>query len=268
MVEQSAAGGAELVVLGSGTSHGVPVIACECPVCTSSNPRNQRTRCSVLLRQDGYFLLVDTATDFRQQALREKIPRVDAVLFTHSHADHIFGLDDLRRYNYTQPDPIPIYSRPDVLADLRKVFYYIFNPTQTGGGVPRIQLVPLSGPIRLGPFTVEPIPVFHGQLEINAYRFGDLAYVTDVSRIPPAGLERLAGVRTLILDALRYEPHPTHFNLDQAIAVVELLKPERAYFTHIAHNFDHDVVNAALPRHIQLSYDGLRLDFDPNGSRS
>ncbi|MBE7560359.1 MBL fold metallo-hydrolase [bacterium] len=266
MTELSSSGEAELVVLGSGTSHGVPMIACDCPVCRSDNPKNQRTRCSVLLRKNDFYLLVDTATDFRQQALREKIPRVDAVLYTHSHADHVFGLDDLRRYNYSQPHPIPIYSRPDVLEDLERIFSYIFHPAQAGGGVPRIRLISLPGPMRLGPFHVEPIPVFHGQLEINAYRFGDLAYVTDVSRIPPASLERLAGVRTLILDALRYQPHPTHFNLDQAIAVVELLKPERAYFTHIAHNLDHDAVNAQLPPHIELSYDGLRLAFKPDGN--
>lgn len=266
MSETSAPERAELIVLGSGTSHGVPMIACDCPVCTSSNPRNQRTRCSVLLVREGYHLLVDTATDFRQQALRERIGRVDAVLYTHSHADHIFGLDDLRRYNYSQPGPIPIYSRRDVLDDLRHVFSYIFNPSQKGGGIPRIELLALEGPTRLGPFLVEPLPVFHGRLEINAYRFGDLAYVTDVSRIPPASMERLAGVRTLILDALRYQPHPTHFNLDQAIAVVELLKPERAFFTHIAHNFDHDAVNAQLPPHIRLAHDGLRLRFNPNGS--
>ena len=268
MQATAAPNGAELVVLGSGTSHGVPMIACDCPVCTSAHPRNKRTRCSVLLRHGGYHLLVDTAVDFRQQALREDIRRIDAVLFTHAHADHVFGLDDLRRYNYSQEEPIPIYSRRDVLDELRRIFAYIFEPRQKGGGVPRIVLSELDGPMQMGPFLVQPIPVFHGRLEILAFRFGNLAYATDVSRIPPAGMEALTGLDTLILDALRFEPHPTHFNLDQAVAVVELLKPRQAYFTHIAHNFDHDTVNASLPPHIQLAYDGLRIPFDPTAGRN
>jgi phosphoribosyl 1,2-cyclic phosphate phosphodiesterase len=258
-------GRAELVILGSGTSHGVPVVGCDCPVCLSTNPKNNRTRCSALLCQDDFNVLIDTSIDLRQQALREDIKRIDAVVYTHDHADHLLGLDELRLYNYYQQEAIPLYGPPYVLDSIRRIFNYIFDPLQEGGGIPKIELHPLSEPLEIGPFTLQPIPVYHGKLEVVAYRCGDLAYVTDVNRIPDASMEKLAGVRTLVLDALRRKPHSTHFNLEQALEVVDKIKPERACFTHMTHDMEHDETNRELPDHVTLSHDGLRLEFDPRG---
>ncbi len=249
----------KITFLGTGTSHGVPVIACECAVCTSPDPRNHRTRCSILLEYNGATVLVDTAPELRLQALRAGMKRLDAVLFTHSHADHVFGLDDVRRFNDLQKAHMPCYADAATLRDLRRIFEYVFVPTQAGGGKPRLDLRPLDGAFDLFGLEVIPLTVMHGELPITAYRFGSAAYVTDASAIPIAAEERLRGLDLLILDALRYRPHPTHFSIEQALEVVERLQPRRTLFTHLCHDVEHAKACAELPAGVSLAYDGLAL---------
>ncbi len=206
----------------------------------------------------GKSILVDTAPELRQQAIRSHIRRVDAILYTHSHADHIFGLDDVRRFNEMQGGDLPVFGRPQVLDDLRRAFRYAFIETQLGGGKPRLALTPLEGDrLEWGGLTIEAIPVLHGNQEVLAFRFGSFAYVTDLSVLPPESRERLRGLDTLILDALRWEPHPTHFSIEEALAVVENLRPRQAYFTHMAHTVSHADAERRLPAHARLAYDGL-----------
>lgn len=250
----------KLTFLGTGTSHGVPVIACDCPVCTSKDPRNQRMRCGILLEYRDAHILVDTPPELRLQAVRTGLRRLDAVLFTHAHADHIFGLDDVRRFNDLQRCDIPCYGSADTLRDLRRIFEYAFVPTQIGGGKPRLQLCPLDGPFQLFGLPVLPLTVMHGKLPITAYRFGKVAYVTDVSFIPEESEAQLQGLDLLILDALRYRPHATHFNIEQALAVVERLQPKRTLFTHICHDVEHARASAELPDGVGLAYDGLTVE--------
>jgi phosphoribosyl 1,2-cyclic phosphate phosphodiesterase len=247
--------------LGTGTSHGVPSIACECAVCTSPDPRNRRSRCSIVLRTDGKTLLVDTPPELREQAIRFHLTHVDAVLFTHSHADHIFGLDDVRRFNDLKQGDMNCYGSRETLQDLENSFRYVFTPTQEGGGKPRLNLIPIEpGCFEADGVPVEAIPVWHGQLEILAFRVGRFAYVTDVSRIPEPTLERLRGLDTIVLGALRYEPHPTHFSIEEALAIIAELQPRRAFFTHLSHSLEHRAVETSLPPGVRLAYDGLILD--------
>lgn len=263
-----------LTFLGTGTSHGVPVIGCDCPVCSSTDPRNDRTRSSVLVEWEGRNLLVDTATELRLQARRASLRRVDAILYTHSHADHICGLDDVRRFNDIQRTSIPCYGTRETVDNLARQFWYAFADTQLGGGKPRLELIavdPRQPPTVLG-LPVVPVPVWHGRLEVLGYRFGDLGYVTDVSAIPDESLALLEGLDVLVLDALRWRPHPTHFSVDQALEVVRLLKPRRTFFTHICHDLDHAQTEASLPDDVRLAYDGLVLEptagQSPNGRAS
>lgn len=261
----------QVTVLGSGTSHGIPFIGCRCAVCLSTDPRDTRTRPSILIdigAREGpsavgsavRYILVDTSTDFRQQALTRRIDRVDAILFTHSHADHICGLDDIRRYNEMQRSTMPCFGSADTLADLRRIFSYIFKPVQQGGGVPKLDLFPLGGAFSLGGVEIVPVPVMHGRLPVLGFRIGTFAYLTDCNQIPDASWPLLAGVRTLILDALRHRPHSTHFSVGEAVDVVSKLGVERAYFTHISHDLGHAETCARLPAGVELAYDGLVLD--------
>ncbi len=249
-----------VTVLGSGTSHGIPAIGCGCEVCSSPDPRDRRTRVSVAVEWRGRTFLVDTAPELRQQAVRSHLRRVDAILYTHSHADHIFGLDDVRRYNEMQGGEMPIFAREDVLRDIERVFRYVFVSTQLGGGKPRLALSPLEGDrLEWEGLAVEVIPIFHGELPIVGYRFGPFAYVTDASRIPPESRDRLRGLDTLVLGALRWEPHPTHMNIEEALAVVADLRPRRTFFTHMAHTVRHAATDRGLPEGVRLAYDGLVL---------
>lgn len=248
-----------LTLLGTGTSHGVPAIACSCPVCTSKDPRNQRYRCSALLQYEGRTLLVDTATEFRLQALRVGMARLDAILLTHAHADHICGLDDVRSFSERQGHPIPCYGSLETLEDVRRRFDYVFTETQQGGGKPRLELIPIQGPLNLFGLEIQPVPVFHGRLPVLGFRFGSGAYVTDCSSIPSGSMDLLRGLDLLVLDALRWRPHPTHFTVDQALEVVSRLRPDRTYLTHITHDLDHAATNAVLPPGVELAYDGLTL---------
>jgi phosphoribosyl 1,2-cyclic phosphate phosphodiesterase len=264
----------KVTVLGSGTSHGVPAIGCDCAVCRSTDPRDRRTRPSILmeLQTNGpqpplaravRSILVDTSTDLRAQALANNIRRVDAVLFTHSHADHVLGLDETRAFNRIQQTTIGCYASAETEADLRRMFEYIFTgPRQLGGGIPQLRLFSIAGPFTMGGVEIVPVPLFHGELPVLGFRVGRFAYLTDCSRIPDGSWSLLDGVRTIILDALRDSPHPTHFNLSEALAVVSRLEPERAYFTHICHELPHAATCARLPAGVQLAYDGLVLEID------
>jgi phosphoribosyl 1,2-cyclic phosphate phosphodiesterase len=263
-----------VTVLGSGTSHGVPAIGCDCAVCRSTDPRDRRTRPSILIEspagadgrsyaRDVRSILVDTSTDLRTQALLHDVRRVDAILFTHTHADHVFGLDDVRRYNQMQKAPIPCYADRDTAVTLRRMFSYIFDqPEQRGGGLPQISLFHIAGPFTLGDLEVVPVRLLHGRLPVLGFRIGSFAYLTDCNRIPDESWPLLAGVRTLVLDALRHRPHSTHFSIGEAIDVVARLGADRAYFTHICHDLPHVETNAHLPAGVELAYDGLVLEID------
>lgn len=248
-----------LTLLGTGTSHGVPAIGCSCPVCTSRDPKNQRFRCSLLIQYDGRNVVIDTATEFRLQALRAGITRLDAILFTHSHADHISGLDDVRSFSERQKVAVPCYGNSECLDQLRRRFDYIFTETQIGGGKPKLELIPTNGPFDLFGLEIVPVPVFHGQLQVLGFRFGPAAYVTDCNLVPAYSMDVLMGLELLVLDALRWRPHSTHFNIEQALDVVAQLRPRMAYFTHITHDLDHSATNSLLPPNVELAYDGLTL---------
>ncbi len=253
---------AKLTVLGSGTSMGVPTIGCGCRVCNSTDPRDHRTRPSVMFEYAGRLVLIDTTPDFRQQALREGIRHIDAVLYTHAHADHILGLDDLRPLTFRHEGLIPLYAPEHVLCRLATMFDYIFKGEYKYGGLARVELHKIEGPLELFGVTFEPVTVIHGDAEIYGYRVGSAAYLTDFSEIPEASLPRLEGLDILFLDALRHRPHPTHSTVANSLKLVERLKPQRAFFTHICHDLPHEETNAALPPNVRLAHDGLKLEFE------
>jgi phosphoribosyl 1,2-cyclic phosphate phosphodiesterase len=255
---------ARVTVLGSGTSHGVPMIGCTCAVCRSADPRDRRTRPSIYVEiDDGPKLLVDTSTDLRQQALTHGVLRVDAILFTHSHADHVMGLDDSRRFSQMQKGVIPCYADAQTVASLKRTFYYAFDPaTEKGGGLPQVELHEVNGPFSIGPVGIQPIPLMHGARQILGFRFGDFAYLTDTNHVPDQAWPLLDGVKTIILDALRHRPHPTHFTVAEALVVVERLQPAQTYLTHICHDLPHEATNASLPAGVELAYDGLAFDIE------
>jgi phosphoribosyl 1,2-cyclic phosphate phosphodiesterase len=251
-----------ITFLGSGTSHGVPMIGCRCAVCTSADPHDQRMRPSVFVSlASGRTLLIDTGPDLRAQVLRFGVERVDAVLFTHPHADHLLGLDEIRRFNAIQKAVIPCYGSAETMKEVRRVFAYAFEPKQLGGGVPQLDLRSVTGPFAAAGADVTPVPVVHGMLPILGYRIGRFAYVTDCSAIPEASWPLLEGLDVLVLDALRHRPHPTHLTVAQALEVAARLRPSRTLLTHIAHDLGHVVTSASLPAGVELAYDGLTLDL-------
>jgi phosphoribosyl 1,2-cyclic phosphate phosphodiesterase len=251
--------------LGTGTSVGVPMIGCDCEVCRSTNPRNQRYRCAVLVRLPSGNLLIDTPPELRLQLLREHIGLVHSVLLTHFHADHVFGLDDVRVFPKHLGGPLPLYCTAEVEGMVRQAFAYAFaeeNENSPLGFIPRLTFR------RIGtePFTVlgqrvVPIPLRHAQFNVLGFRLDDVAYCTDVSRVPDESWPLLQGLRVLVLDALRFKPHPGHFSLNEALDVIRQLRPERAYLTHMTHELEHEATNRLLPPGVQLAYDGLRFDF-------
>jgi len=253
---------ARVLFLGTGTSHGVPMIGCACAVCRSTDPRDKRLRPSILVDVPTHAkILVDTGPDLRQQALTHDVTRIDAVVFTHSHADHIMGLDEIRRFNVLQGGPIPCYANAPTWEALRHTFRYIFGgAVQLGGGIPRLDAHDLTGPLTIKGVRVVPVPLWHGKMPVLGFRFGDFAYLTDCNRLDDDAWALIEGIDTLVIDALRQKPHVTHFNLDEALEVIERVKPRRAYTTHMTHDLSHAATNARLPEGVELAYDGLVLD--------
>jgi phosphoribosyl 1,2-cyclic phosphate phosphodiesterase len=247
-----------VVLLGTGTSHGVPMIGCDCPVCTSADPCDQRTRPSIVVQSNGRTLLVDTAPELRLQCIRNRIDRVDAVLFTHAHADHVAGMDDLRRFNWINGGPMDCYATAATLDSIRRMFAYIFiDQPDYPSHKPALNLHEIGDtPFELFDMPIVPIPMFHGTLPVLGFRFGPVAYCTDCSLIPPQSLERLSGLEVLILDALRKRPHPTHFNIEQAVDMAGRIGARQTFFTHIAHELGHAETNASLPEGMALAHDG------------
>ncbi len=254
---------ATLTVLGSGTSMGVPTIGCDCAVCHSTDPHDRRTRPSVMVSYNGHHVMIDSTPDFREQALREKITRLDAVLYTHTHADHILGIDDLRPLTYRhKPGKLPLYATPQACKFLRSMFRYIFEAEYKFGGLPLVDLHPIEGPVELFGARFEPVTVIHGETPILGFRFGSAAYLTDHSEVPAETLEKLRGLDILFLDALRYTPHPTHSTVEQSLKIVEEVRPKRTFFTHICHDLPHEATNSALPPDVRLAFDGMKLEFE------
>lgn len=251
----------KLTFLGTGTSTGVPSIGCECETCRSDDPRDKRLRVSILIEHGGQIVLVDTSSDFRQQALRQKIKWLDAVLITHCHADHIFGLDDIRPLNFRH-GALGLYANERAWKDIRRIFQYVFEPSYIGGGLPQIvpHTVVNGAPFCIGPdLQVTPLEVIHGRLPVIAYRFNDFAYATDLSEIPPPTIEGLRDLDVLVLDCLRFTEHPTHLWLDRALEYINELKPRRAYLTHLAHDVMHGRDTPRLPDGVEFAYDGLEV---------
>ena len=251
-----------ITVLGSGTSVGVPTLGCRCDVCRSGDPRDKRLRPSVLLRYNRHNVLVDTTPDFRYQALRAGIERVDAVLFTHAHADHIMGLDDIRPFNFQRRGHIPIFGSAETMAVIRRCFEYVFNDAEKEKDtpIPRLEIRTLDGtPFELFDREVMPVPLMHGKQRIYGFRIGQAAYLTDHSSIPEESFELLRGLDVLFLDALRHRPHPTHSTVERSIGYVEKLAPRRAFLTHICHDLPHARTEETLPPNVRLAYDGLEL---------
>jgi len=253
----------KFILLGTGTSVGVPTIGCGCAVCQSGKPRNQRLRCAALVGLPDGNLLIDTPPDLRMQLLRERVGVAHSVAFTHAHADHIFGLDDLRMFPFYLGHPVPLYAERDVEESLRRSFSYAFDsrPVTHQGAIPQLQFHRIdTRPFDVLGTTVTPIRLQHGpRFRVLGFRIGDLAYCTDTNAIPPASWPLLQGLDTLILGALRDRPHATHFSLEEAIEVAKKLRPRRTYFTHLSHELDYEATNARLPDTMELAYDGLRL---------
>lgn len=255
----------EIVLLGTGTSVGVPVVGCDCSVCTSGHPRNQRTRTGVLVRLPEGNLLIDTPPELRIQLLREQVKVVHAAVFTHSHADHIFGLDDLRIFGFRLERSIPLLCEESVEAQIRQSFNYAFQPQPADThhfAVPKLMFERIG----LDPFDVLglriiPIRLHHGRFRVLGFRLGNVAFCTDVSHIPDESWPLLEGLDVFIVDALRDDPHPTHFSIGQALEAVERIRPKQTYLTHISHTLDYDETNARLPDNVELSYDGLTIPF-------
>ena len=248
--------------LGSGTSTGVPVVGCRCRVCTSENPRNHRLRQSVAIEEKGRHFLIDTTPDLRTQLLRHPIPRLDFLLYTHSHSDHLMGLDDIRPFNFRQRESIRAYASVHTAKAVRRAFSYIWDATQIGGGKPQLELVQIDGPFSHDGIEIVPLPVAHGNWTIFGFRIGPFAYITDTNGIPPDTMKLLEGVDTLALDGLRPSPpHPTHFTIDEAVDVARRIGARTTYLIHLTHEVEHEEVEAELPEGVQLAYDGLELMF-------
>jgi len=249
--------------LGTGTSTGVPVVGCHCRVCTSSDPRNQRLRQSVKIEANGKHFLIDTTPDLRLQLLRHPIPRLDFVLYTHSHSDHLMGLDDIRPFNFRQREAIHAFASAPTAKAIRRAFAYIWDSSQIGGGKPQLVLHEVDGPFTHDGVDIVPLPVTHGDWTILGYRIGGFAYITDTNGIPDDTLRLLDGVDTLALDALRPAPrHPTHFTIDEAFAVAQRIGARETWLIHLAHEAEHGEVEARLPAGVRIAWDGLELDLE------
>lgn len=248
----------KVIILGSGTSTGVPMVGCRCRVCSSDHPRDKRTRASLLIRYNNKNILLDTSTDLRHQALRENIDRIDAVLFTHAHADHVNGIDDLRGFHFLHKEVIPCFASSATLAILQNGFGYIFKQNHGSGYSPLLHPGEISGPFELFGLTITPIPLEHGKTAVLGYRAGNMAYLTDCSAIPKSSLPLLADLDLLIIDGLRWSPHPFHFNIETAIAASRQLNPRRTILTHLTHEVAYGD-GAKLPSGVEFAYDGMKF---------
>ncbi len=248
-------------LLGTGTSSGIPTIACQCPTCTSTDQKDKRQRTSLLVESGNTTVLIDTSPDFRRQMLDNNVEQLDAVFYTHSHFDHIGGFDDLRAFNYKTRKPVEIYTDDETHEKLRRTFFYAFEPPeQIGGGVPMVNVNILDGgPLAIGNLEIVPIPLLHGVLNVYGFRIGNFAYCTDTNHIPESSKVLLEGVEVLVLDALRYHKHPTHFSIEEAINAANEFNPRITYLTHIAHQVKHSDAETLLPDNIRLAYDGLQI---------
>jgi phosphoribosyl 1,2-cyclic phosphate phosphodiesterase len=253
-----------ITFLGTGTSHGVPMIGCDCAVCRSPDPRDSRTRSSIFVETPECNWVVDTGTDFRTQALREKIRKLDAVVYTHSHTDHMMGFDDLRAF--CSERDIPLYASPETMEDLQRVFVFAFDGRNQFPGYVRPEPHLIGGPFRLGATELTPLPILHGRAHVNGYLFSRdgiplAAYLSDCKIVPAETLALIKGVRVLIIDALRRKPHPTHLSIDEALEVSRLASPQETWFTHISHDLGHAGTEATLPQGVRIAYDGLKLEL-------
>lgn len=258
----------QLTFLGTGTSNGIPMIGCQCPVCHSTDPKDWRNRSSAVVKWNGRTYLIDTSTELRIQALALGLSEIDAVIMTHAHADHTGGFDDLRRFNELAQRRLPVYAGAETAAILRERYAYAFTEEfPFFGGKPDLNLFEVEETFYPFGDPVVPIPVMHGRTLVHGFRFGPLAYVTDAKIIPDESRERLAGVDTLVINALRERPHPTHLSVEDALAIIDLLKPRQAFLTHISHELSHAAGSALLPAGVALAYDGLMIESDESGVR-
>lgn len=257
---------ARVTMLGSGTSSGVPTIGCTCSTCRSTDPFDRRLRPSILIEQGTRRIVIDTSSDFRQQCLQWQIEHLDAVLYTHHHFDHIAGFDDLRAFNFISKRPVPIFLMRETLDNLQRIFAYAFEPSKRAqSSAPVVEPVLIGDdPFTIAGFACTPIPLMHGNMRVNGYRFGPLAYCTDCNAISDIGYERLKGVKYLILDALRYRSHPTHFSLEEALEAAARIGAPQTWLTHIAHDLKHTEVERILPEGVRMGFDGLKIEFDYN----
>ncbi len=249
----------KVIVLGSGTSNGVPLLGAEYPEAFLANPKNHRTRSSILIQSGQGNILVDCTPDMRFQLLREKIQSIDAVILTHTHTDHIMGMDDLRPFCLMQKKPMPVYTGEDFQRDIKRIFTYAFETPPEGVCVPSYDLKNVEEELEFLGLKIQMFWVMHGSLPVIGLRVNDFAYLTDVSEIPPPAWEKLQDLDVLILDAVRYHPHPNHFHFEKAVEIAKALAPRQTYFTHLSDVYDHDKVNADCPSTIALAYDGLQI---------
>jgi phosphoribosyl 1,2-cyclic phosphate phosphodiesterase len=249
----------KVTFLGTGTSQGVPIINCDCSVCQSEDSRNKRLRTSISVETEHTALLIDTTPDLRQQLLANPLQRLDAILYTHAHADHIYGIDDIRRFNQLQKQRIPVFAAPQTLERLQMVFDYAFSNGELKPGLPNLEATAIGGPFEINDLKIIPLQLFHGNLEILGFRIGDMAYCTDVSYIPEYTYPLLEHLDVLVIDALRDRPHPTHFSVDQAVQEAEKIKAKNTYFIHMSHKIDHSASSRTFPANIRFAYDGLTL---------
>ncbi|WP_038505013.1 MBL fold metallo-hydrolase [Leptospirillum ferriphilum] len=252
----------EVLFMGTGASTGVPMIGCDCSVCQSSDPKNERTRSSIMVRVDGKNILVDTSPDLRIQSLKNHIKRIDAVIFTHPHADHILGIDELRTFNFWQKEEIPVFADPETLGTVMKMFPYAFSE-ENRGGLTRPRLAPreIVGAMKINEIQVTPFPVKHGPVYNHALRLDDLVYLTDCNEVSDEGMEVMKGVDTLIIGAVLYEPHASHFGIWQALDLIERVQPRQAFLTHLSHRIDYNELTSRLPSGVQAAFDGLTVSL-------
>lgn len=258
--------GMQITFLGTGTSNGIPVIGCDCVVCKSDDPRDKRTRTSAVVRVDGQVILIDTTPELRVQALSHGLTRIDAVMYTHAHADHVAGFDDLRSFNYINQDKLDVYADPLTASIIEERFSYAFSkPFPFFGGKPDLRLRQFEGPFNIGRTHVTPFPVSHGGWTVQGFRFDDLVYLTDAKVIPPSSIETMRDADVLVINALRETRHPVHLSISEALDVIAEVRPKRAYLVHMSHEVSHAETSDRLPANVQLAYDGLTVDVSRSG---